>query len=489
METGNKNIAEENFDMANMTASTLTNPPASENSNSSNGSSKSEKDNQEGDSEKNNLTESAKALKNIQSITDALISNFGMLKKEAKSIASALGTFSTETSSLLDGISELGKKTTKSLEDSKAAVNSTGDGVKDVGKAVDGTTKGVEGTGEIAAQSIGKVEKASVILTIISAAVKIAMAIAKLITDFVSKDSKLEEKIQENQKQLDEKIKAYEALKESMEKVYSSDKYQNLERQKINLQEQKALIEEQKSWEEEKKQSDKDDIAEYEENLEEINKEIAAIRDQQIEAIMGKDVQDALNDFAEAYVQAWQTGEDKAKSMKNVVRDLFRSVIIGQLKEGLQPQVKALMDDLTDKIYAGESIADNTLDEYVNGLLKDSEGIMQLYGRLLNYGQESSATSSSSGVTGELQEAMTEGTASQLVGLWNMTSSDLREIKTYLLNQADTICIGWDNVQAISEDTAQISYNTLEMSRTLRSIDKRIYDIETKLTGNSRVIN
>lgn len=33
------------------------------------------------------------------------------------------------------------------------------------------------------------------------------------------------------------------------------------------------------------------------------------------------------------------------------------------------------------------------------------------------------------GVTGQLQAAMTEGTASQLVGLWNMTSLDVRALR------------------------------------------------------------
>ena len=42
-------------------------------------------------------------------------------------------------------------------------------------------------------------------------------------------------------------------------------------------------------------------------------------------------------------------------------------------------------------------------------------------------------------VTGQLQAAMTEGTASQLVGLWNMTASDVRAIPDWLLTGTVTV--------------------------------------------------
>ena len=40
----------------------------------------------------------------------------------------------------------------------------------------------------------------------------------------------------------------------------------------------------------------------------------------------------------------------------------------------------------------------------------------------------------SGALTGELQAQMTEGTGSQLVGLWNMSAMDTRAIKDHLKN-------------------------------------------------------
>lgn len=489
MET-NENIAGERSVGANTLASALSNASQSENPAPASGSSNNNTSQTE--SENKTIRFTSEVLKDVQKITQSLISNFNMLKQETKALSNALAGFSGETASLLEGVDKLGKNTGKTLKNTQKAAEQTKDGTEGVGNAVDGTANSVGKAGEATAQTINKVEKASAILAIITAAVKIAMAIAKLVTDFVSKDSKLEDKIQEKQQQLDGKIEAYEALKESMEKVYSSDKYQNLEQQQKNLQEQRALIEEQKSLEEEKKKTDENKISEYNNKLKEIDDNLKKIRDQQIEAIMGKSVQEALDDFAEAYVQAWEAGEDKAKSMKDMVRDLFRSAIVQQIKMGLNPQIEKMMNELTDKINAGEDISENTLDEYVNGILEKGEATMQQYGKLLNYGKESTSSSgatAASGVTGELQAAMTEGTASQLVGLWNMTSLDLREIKNHVLGQAETIRNGWDNVRIISEYTAQITQNTAEISRTLRNIDKRVGNIEMNLTGNSRIIN
>ena len=79
----------------------------------------------------------------------------------------------------------------------------------------------------------------------------------------------------------------------------------------------------------------------------------------------------------------------------------------GVLTEAEQAQFEEMVQK------GGENFT-KAMDTYQN-MFRDADGAM------------------SEGVTGQLQAAMTEGTASQLVGLWNTTASDVRAIREWLL--------------------------------------------------------
>lgn len=64
------------------------------------------------------------------------------------------------------------------------------------------------------------------------------------------------------------------------------------------------------------------------------------------------------------------------------------------------------------------------------------------------------------GVTGQLQAAMTEGTASQLVGLWNTTASDVRAIRDWLLTGTVTVPESPFNMTQMIELQNEIAVNT-----------------------------
>lgn len=412
-------------------------------------------------------------LASVKSITSKMAESFSMLKQEAKDALTLTANLIDQTSGLLGSIAKVAEGTAK--------------GVKDAGNATKEVAEGAEAAGKTTENVVSGVAKAANMLNLITAGIQVAMAVIKLVVGFITGDKRRENQIKEIQKEVDALAASYRQLERAISKSYSSDKYKNLEAEQKNLIEQRKLVEEQKKLEGEKKKTDDGKIKEYDKKLEELNNQIADIRGRQIEAIMGKDVQSAINEFADAYVKAWEAGENKAKAMKDTVRNLFRSAIVQQIKMGLQPQIEKMMNELTDRINQGEEITEKSLDDYVNSLLGSADAKMDLYGKLLNYGQDNPA--SDKGVTGQLQAAMTEGTGSQLVGLWNMTSNDLREIKIHVMNQAETIRGGWDNVRIISDHTARISQNTTDMSRSLASVDKRLGNMELRLTNTSRVLN
>lgn len=88
-------------------------------------------------------------------------------------------------------------------------------------------------------------------------------------------------------------------------------------------------------------------------------------------------------------------------------------------------------------------------------------------------------TGSTSGVTGELKAAMTEGTGSQLVGLWNMTAMDVRGIRE-LMEQNKMP----DFMQALNrqlDELASINRNTYNTSDNTRYLEDGLKNMEAEL--------
>lgn len=82
---------------------------------------------------------------------------------------------------------------------------------------------------------------------------------------------------------------------------------------------------------------------------------------------------------------------------------------------------------------------------------------MEAYGELFKDAYDSAPE----GVSGQLQAAMTEGTASELVGLWTMTAMDIRVIREWLLTGTDVSLPqpGFD-LSELLEQQYQIEQNT-----------------------------
>ena len=74
------------------------------------------------------------------------------------------------------------------------------------------------------------------------------------------------------------------------------------------------------------------------------------------------------------------------------------------------------------------------------------------------------------GVTGQLKAAMTEGTASELVGLWNMTAIDIRILKELMITSSEEFRNSRINVNAIFEQTKLIQLNTFRTANNTGDI-------------------
>lgn len=245
-------------------------------------------------------------------------------------------------------------------------------------------------------------------------------------------DAKHEKSIQKIQDQIEVLEKSYENLGESLEKAYSADASKLIDQQNTLLAQQKVLIQNQIAEEQSKKKSDKGRIEEWQNQIEEIDKQIAGNKEKQIDAIMGSDVKSAIDDFAQAYADAWAAGDDRAKSSKDLVKQMIKQMVLEAIKattsqpmESLRQRLAGFFSDGVINAWEREQIekgaADLTkqldeqfswADEYLQG---DKEG-----------------TSSQDSTRGGF-ESMSQETGSELNGRFTALQISNEEIKNSML--------------------------------------------------------
>lgn len=199
------------------------------------------------------------------------------------------------------------------------------------------------------------------------------------------------------------------------------------------------------------------------------------------------------NTMSDALVDAFKNGTDAAKAFTDSVSDMLEtlakqmiySVTLAPLIEQAQEQMLSVMknSDLSDEQKFNNYIS--ILDGLTSGVL----GQQDAYNALLKKYQEMASNkgldifkpddeSEEKGVSGKLEAAMTEGTASELVGLWNMTAMDIRVLLNLSSEHFSECRRSWDITYSIWEETQKIASNT---ERTANNTDGLVEKLEDGL--------
>ena len=281
------------------------------------------------------------------------------------------------------------------LDATTDVISAIGDVGKSVGKGmtetVDAMGTATESTAQATATSISTVEKASVILTVISAALQIATAIANLFNNDDKKQKEIErlqERIDQLQWELDnqdavrlqknvgnalEQVKKIyaearqEVLKlhgvmqnatawqkwiagcvyqseiyaKTVEKIadywakasYTADKalgskrYDESRKQLENLAEQQLLVQKQLNEEESKKKTDSGKVQDYKNKLAELAEEMATLINEMLEDIIGASAEDIAQQLGDAFFEAVKSGEDAMEAWRNKVNEIVSDIL------------------------------------------------------------------------------------------------------------------------------------------------------------------
>jgi hypothetical protein len=302
---------------------------------------------------------------------------------------------------------------------------------------------------------------------------------------FDSKSRAAEKDIKKQQELIDSLKKSYDDLETAVSKSFSTAKANLVTQEMENLKQQNEAIAKQMQDERDKKKTDENAVKEYQNTIDENNKKIAELKDSYLEALTGTDVMSAIDSFAQAYSDAWTSGENAAKKSTDLVKDLLKKSLVEYLKNQIQPEVKSLMEAIgnamTDGIISDAELAQIEAEKQ---MIDAQAASQQKQFDKLGLG------SSSSGVTGELQSAMTEGTGSQLVGLWNMTAMDIRWIREWLAIKSGVSPVeGSTDVVKVLQDTLtetkRISDNTKKSADNSDLILSELRDLNNKPNNNN----
>lgn len=405
------------------------------------------------------------------------------------------------------------------------AINSCdvlGDLLGETGKSTIAMIQGVATAGIAMSAAIATAEKGSVIL----AAISIALQAIQWIAGLFNNDDELEERIQNIQMEVDALSNAFDRMQHSYDQtfwVYSDeeraahqqriqgiedeiaaleqqrtvarqswdflryaqltkqikelknalekeqnngDMFEIYELQKQNLREQQELIKQQIQAEKDKKDTDNNKIAEWEEAIKDIDTQIEDLERDMLETLAGTDVQTAIDDFADALVDAYCQGEDAAKALGEVTKETLKNAVVEALKR--QFLAKAINDAV---LYLGEAMQDGVLSDYEKKRFEEmvKEGADKFNMALEGVGDwikdQTEEEEESDPLTGAVT-SMSEETGGVIAGRLN----------AFVINQSDQIAIMKQNIIY----QAQIAQNTKVSADELTEIKETLKRIENK---------
>lgn len=397
-----------------------------------------------------------------------------------------------------------------------------GDLIGETGKSTINMIQGVTTAGIAMSAAIATAEKGSVIL----AAISIALQAIQWIAGLFNNDDELEERIQNIQMDVDKLSNAFDRLQHSYDQTFwvyndeekaaheqrlqgikdeiaaleqqavvarqswnfvryaqltkqikelknalekeqnNGDMFELYELQKQNLREQQELIKQQIQAEKDKKDTDNNKIAEWEEAIKDIDTQIKDLERDMLETLAGTDVQSAIDEFADALVDAYCQGEDAAKALGEVTKETLKNAVVEALKR--QFLAKAINDAV---LYLGEAMQDNVLSDYEKKRFEEmvKEGADKFNMALEGVGDwikdQTDEEEESDPLTGAVT-SMSEETGGVIAGRLN----------AFVINQSDQIAIMRQNIIyqiQIAQNTKISADELTEIKETLKRIENK----------------
>lgn len=365
-------------------------------------------------------------------------SALGKMQGAVGSITSALGFLSDSFSSLGES---LGSNVLKGVGSALGTVGNV------VNKTMEGAKIGA------AFGPIGAAAGAT-----IGAVTSVASAIAK------AHDERHERRIQAIASQIKGLERNYKNLGKAIGESYGVDASKMIEQQNQILRQKQQLIRLQIMEERSKKKSDDGKIQQMQSEIESISDTIGDNAQRAKDAIFGSSVQNAISDFANAYADAWNSGNNRAEASRDFVKKQIKAMIAETIKAASSSPMRAIRDKLSEFFRDGIlSVQEGeTIQRMAEDLQKELDRKVGDNARWLD-----GSTNGLSGSSGKGFQTMSQDTGNELNGRFTAIQQDVRSISTIFeeVKAINLTCVG---------HLADISRNT----RELYEINERLGTIE-----------
>ena len=390
-------------------------------------------------------------------------------------------------------------------------ISTTVTAIQDIDDVVKTSTDGVKGVSQLATAELSAMESASVILTIISAAIQVIKTVHNLIQS--GQEKRAAEATAKWQAKVDALTKAYDKLGRAIEKAYSFEKKEMIQQQRANLEEQRRLQEEEyERWAKEYRRlaglnagwdifvdDSKVEDAKGKRDaalaaMDDLDEQIADLEDSMVEAIYGHDVQAAIEDFADALASAWEDGTDAAEVSANFVKKLMKNMIVESVKQmisqsNVMKNVMGLLEAYFTKMQGtvsggilpqalfGEGVGSRKINpvEYAeNELTRLQQTITDVYGGLINslYEGDSDREAASKGIATASQDSIDE------------LNGRMTAVQGHTFNINENSNIIRDNVAAIHSSVLAIEGHTqhlVRMDNDMHSMQATVSEIYSSI--------
>ena len=267
----------------------------------------------------------------------------------------------------------------------------------------------------------------------------------------------------------------------------------NLEKQKIEVEGQLRAEDSKK-----RKKKDKGKLEEYKKAITSLENQIADSKQNIIDELMTTDLKSFASQLGSTLVDAFSQGTEGIDAiMQGKVDTLIKNMLAKQLsmkliQKSLQPVFDAAEQFTAEESEEGVNFSTGEIRQ-IKGFLESSMSsisaqskewvqMMTDMGLVVNKDMSSRVQE----VTGQLQAAMTEGTASQLVGLWNMTASDVRAIRDWLLTGTVTVPESPFNMTQMIELQNEIAVNTRVTAQSTTAMMHELGRVSQRLEAIDR---
>lgn len=386
-----------------------------------------------------------------------------------------------------DTLKDMFRDTAASIDMVKGGFDSVVGGLTEMGLAGD------EATQELLGDISNLMGAASQLATSIASAnpvgiIQGSIGVLTSVFNIFNNDRKHERKIKELQKEVDNLSRAYDRLGRAIENTYSNEVYNLMDGQVENLKKQQQLVLQQMREEQEKKHTDDDKVQEYKDKYEELGNQIEDTKKKQIEMLAGTDIQSAIDNFADALVEAYAQGEDGAKAMGETTK----KVLANAVKEALKKQIlgKALENAVTQ---LGKNMEDGVLTDAEKKQFEDAANsagnrfmeAMKMYDDLFKDAtaattREATAKGLEATASQDSVDALNGKLSSQLIFL-DKTLVEVTGIREQMSFIRELQVKGWEDVRAIRELSSKVSDNT----NRIAELSEKIVDVSDKIEVNT----